>query len=202
MWIITGLGNPDETHINDRHNVGFMAVDAIADQQAGLVNWQSKFKSQIASIDIGGEKVLLQKPRTYMNLSGEAVLPAASFFKVPPEQIIVIHDELDLRPGQCRIKQGGGHGGHNGLRSIDRHLGKDYWRIRIGIGHPGDKNQVTSYVLKPIDKESRTRIESVLETVAAHIDLMIEKEPASLMNKIALNQKERFDHQDNKEDKE
>jgi PTH1 family peptidyl-tRNA hydrolase len=139
MRLVVGLGNPGSRYARNRHNVGFMAVDAIA-RRHGSPGFRSRFKGELAEGPIGGERVLLLKPQTFMNLSGESVGEAARFFKILPSEIIVIHDEIDLRPGKLRVKLGGGSAGHNGLRSIDGLLGPDYWRVRIGVGHPGIRN--------------------------------------------------------------
>ena len=138
VMLLVGLGNPGPDYAPTRHNIGFRAVDRICDLHR-LGSYRSKFQSELASGDVGGVKVLAQKPMTFMNNSGQAVAEAARFHKVPLHQVVVIHDDLDLAPGKCRMKVGGGAGGHNGLRSIDAHLGRDYWRLRIGIGHPGDR---------------------------------------------------------------
>ncbi len=188
MWIIAGLGNPGSDYAQHRHNVGFMAIDAIYQEYSNdfKPSWAKKYKSQINTGVIGDEKVILMKPQTYMNLSGEAVQAAASFYKIPPSHIIAIHDELDLEPGQCRVKKGGGAGGHNGLRSIDQHLGKEYWRIRVGIGHPGDKDKVHDYVLNNFRKSDDVWLETLLDKLAQNIGFMFDDKPAELMNKISI----------------
>ncbi|HET7411899.1 MAG TPA: aminoacyl-tRNA hydrolase, partial [Pararhizobium sp.] len=136
MLLIAGLGNPGPRYAGNRHNIGFMAADAIA-RRHGFSSWSKKFKGEIADGTIEGEKVLLVKPQTFMNLSGEAVGEAMRFYKLSPADLTVIHDELDLAAGRARLKTGGGNGGHNGLKSIDAHCGKDYRRLRLGISHPG-----------------------------------------------------------------
>ena len=138
MRLIVGLGNPGARYARNRHNVGFMAVEAIA-RRYGFPAFRSRFKGELAEGTIAGERRLLLRPQTFMNASGESVLAAMSFYKIAPGDIAVIHDELDLRPGKVRVKRGGGSAGHNGLRSIDAMIGADYWRVRIGIGHPGDQ---------------------------------------------------------------
>ena len=139
MRLVVGLGNPGARYARNRHNIGFMAVDAIA-RRHGSAGFRSRFKGEFAEASIGGERVLLLKPQTFMNASGELVGEAARFFKLLLSDIIVIHDEIDLRPGKVRVKRGGGSAGHNGLRSIDALLGPDYWRVRIGVGHPGSRS--------------------------------------------------------------
>src|ERR1700730_13192079 len=155
MRLVVGLGNPGARYARNRHNIGFIAIDAIARRHrpAGFGN---RFKGELAEASIGGERVLLLKPQTFMNASGEAVGQAARFFKLLPSDIIVIHDEIDLRPGKVRVKRGGGSAGHNGLRSIDALLGPDYWRVRIGVGHPGVKELVQPYVLQNFSGEELT----------------------------------------------
>ncbi len=165
MWLLVGLGNPGSQYRHNRHNIGFMAAEAIA-RRHNFSDWKKKFQSEVADGTIGGAKVLLLKPQTFMNLSGDAVQAAASFHKIPLENIIVLYDELDLLPGKVRVRKGGGSGGHNGIRSIDEHLGPDYWRVRLGIGHPGDKNLVSPYVLGNFFKEDAEWLEKLLEAVA------------------------------------
>src|SRR5690606_38412019 len=141
-----GLGNPGSQHAANRHNVGFMAADAIA-RRHSFSPWSKKFRGLVAEGTLGGEKVLLLKPQTFMNLSGQSVGEALRFYKLEPAALAVLYDELDLAPGKVRVKSGGGHGGHNGIKSIDQHVGRDYRRVRIGIGHPGAKELVQNYVL-------------------------------------------------------
>jgi len=185
MWLIVGLGNPGEKYEDNRHNIGFMAVDEIFHRH-NFTDEGKKFKAQVASGFINAEKVLLLKPQTFMNLSGEAVLAATTFYKIPPENIIVIHDDLDLEPSKLRIKQGGGAGGHNGLKSIDSHLGKDYWRVRIGIGHPGDKNLVSNYVLNDFSKADREWGAPLLKSISDNIGFMIKGEKDKFATNVAL----------------
>ena len=151
----------------------------------GAGGWSKKFHGNAGEITREGEKLLLLKPETFMNRSGLALRAAADFYKLSPAQIIVIHDDLDLPPGKIRIKQGGGHGGHNGLRDIDAHLGPDYWRIRIGIGHPGDKDRVHDYVLSNFAPEERSIMDARLEQLAEHLPLFWQKSAAALMSKLA-----------------
>ncbi|MGE3622307.1 MAG: aminoacyl-tRNA hydrolase [Bdellovibrionales bacterium] len=179
--LIVGLGNPGSEYENTRHNIGFMAVDAIAERY-GLPPWKKKFKSLITGGDF-----LLQKPLTYMNLSGEAVGEAMRFHKLAPENVIVFHDDLDLLPGQVRIKQGGGAGGHNGLKSLDAHIGPDYWRIRIGIGHPGVKGDaVTNYVLGPFAKADGAWVEPLLDNLAKEFDVMLDGKTDAYLKRASL----------------
>lgn len=183
--LIIGLGNPGPEYSANRHNIGFMAVDAVAEAY-GFAKWSKKFQGQLSEGTIAGEKVFLLKPQTYMNLSGESAGKVAQFYKIPPENIIVIHDELDLPLGKLRVKIGGGNGGHNGLNSLDEHLGKDYWRVRVGIGHPGDKDAVSDYVLSDFTKAEHTFVESMVGEIAKYIGLLLQGNDAEFMNRIAL----------------
>ena len=169
-----------------RHNIGFMAIDVIAHRH-GFSPWRQRFKGLVAEGTVGGEKVLALKPLTYMNASGDAVQAAAAFFKIGPEQITAFHDELDLTPGKLRVKRGGGAAGHNGLRSMDRMLGvPDYWRVRLGIGHPGDKDRVTGHVLGDFAKVDRDWLLPLLDGVAEAAPLLAGGRPEDFMTKVAL----------------
>ncbi len=185
MLIIAGLGNPGAKYSENRHNIGFMAVDAIH-RRHRFSPWSKKFKAEIAEGEIAGEKVLLMKPQTFMNLSGEAVGEAMRFYKLKPADIVAIHDELDLPAGRARMKTGGGHGGHNGLKSLDAHCGKDYRRLRLGIGHPGDKERVHGHVLGDFAKVDHTWLDPLLDAIADNADLLLQSDESKLMNKLAL----------------
>ncbi|MBB3935804.1 aminoacyl-tRNA hydrolase [Aureimonas phyllosphaerae] len=185
MLIMVGLGNPGAQYAGNRHNIGFMAVDEIA-RTGGFSPWSKKFHGEIAEGSIAGRKVILLKPLTFMNDSGRSVQAAAAFYKIPPADIVVFHDELDLPPGKVRVKTGGGHGGHNGLRSIDAHLGKEYRRVRLGIGHPGSKERVNPHVLGDFAKVDRDWLEPMLETVARNAPSLVAGEDAVFMNKVTL----------------
>lgn len=165
MKLFVGLGNPGGQYARNRHNVGFMAVDAIADAH-GFGPWRGKFQGEVAEGRLGTEKVLLLKPATYMNLSGDSVQAALRFYKIEPGDMVVFHDELDLAPGRVRVKTGGGHAGHNGLRSIDAHVGPAFTRVRIGIGHPGDKRLVSPYVLGDFHKADEEWLAPLLRGIA------------------------------------
>ncbi|MBV9377550.1 MAG: aminoacyl-tRNA hydrolase [Alphaproteobacteria bacterium] len=185
MRLVAGLGNPGARYARNRHNVGFMAVDAIA-RRFGVSGFRNRFEGELAEAPIGGERVLLLKPQTFMNASGEAVADAARFFKIPLENVIAIHDEIDLRPGKLRVKRGGGSAGHNGLRSIDALLGPDYWRVRIGVGHPGIKELVQPYVLQNFAEGERTGwVEPLLGAIAETIPLLISGTPEAFMSEVA-----------------
>lgn len=165
MKLLVGLGNPGASYARHRHNVGFMAVDAIAAAH-GFAPWRAKFQGQVAEGRLGPERVLLLKPQTYMNLSGDSVRAAMGFFKLEPADLVVFHDELDLAPSRVRIKTGGGTAGHNGLRSLDAHVGPAFTRVRIGIGHPGDKRLVSPYVLGDFDKADADWLDDLLRGIA------------------------------------
>jgi PTH1 family peptidyl-tRNA hydrolase len=186
MLLLVGLGNPGARYARQRHNVGFMAVDAVA-RAHRFAPWRSKFSSQVSEGVLSDVKVLLQKPQTFMNVSGRAVAEAARFYKLPLEQIVVCHDELDLVAGKVRIKTGGGVAGHNGLRSIAEQLGSpDFKRVRIGIGHPGDKERVTGHVLGDFAPADREWLERLLDAFAEAAPLLAAGDDAGCMNRIAL----------------
>lgn len=185
MRLVVGLGNPGARYARNRHNVGFMAVDAIA-RRHRFPAARNRFKGECAEGPIAGERCLLLKPQTFMNESGESVAAAARFYKIPPDDIIVFHDEIDLRPGKLRVKQGGGNAGHNGLRSIDPLLGPDYWRVRIGVGHPGVKELVQPYVLQNFPTEELADwVVPLIDAVAETIPLLISGAPDAFMSEVA-----------------
>lgn len=185
MRLIVGLGNPGSRYARNRHNVGFMAIDAIA-RRRGFPAFRSRFKGEVSEAPIGGERRLLLKPQTFMNASGDSVAEVARFFKIAAEDIVVVHDEIDLRPGKLRVKRGGGNAGHNGLRSIDPLIGPDYWRVRIGVGHPGVKELVQPYVLQNFSAEEMTEwVEPLVEAVAETIQLLLSGAPDAFMSEVA-----------------
>ena len=184
MFIIAGLGNPGRQYQHNRHNIGFMAVDAIQRAHA-FSPWSKKFKSEISEGTIGGDKVLLMKPQTFMNLSGEAIGEAMRFYKLGPSDIIVFHDELDLPAAKVRVKVGGGNGGHNGLKSMDAHCGRDYKRVRLGIGHPGAKERVSGHVLGDFHKMDQEWLEPLLDDIGRHAELLLKGDGSQFMNKLA-----------------
>lgn len=185
MKLIAGLGNPGGKYAANRHNIGFMAVDEIA-RRHGFSPWRRRFSGQVAEGRLGGDKVVLLKPTTYMNESGRSVGEAMRFFKLAPQDVIVIHDELDLAPGKLRLKTGGGHAGHNGLRSIIAHIGADFHRLRLGIGHPGDKRAVHGYVLRDFPKAEREWLEPLIAAVADEADLLVKGDFAGFLNRVHL----------------
>jgi len=185
MRLVVGLGNPGSRYARNRHNIGFMVAAAIH-RRYGFSAFRSRFKGELAEGVIGAERLLLLCPQTFMNASGEAVLAAMSFYKIPPGEIVVIHDELDLRPGKVRVKRGGGNAGHNGLRSIDAMIGPDYWRIRIGIGHPGVKELVHPYVLMNFTaEEMRQWVVPLVDAVAETAPVLLEGAPDAFMSEVA-----------------
>ncbi|MBO6901503.1 MAG: aminoacyl-tRNA hydrolase [Rhizobiaceae bacterium] len=185
MRLIAGLGNPGQKYQDHRHNVGFMAADAIA-RRHSFSPWSKKFQGLVAEGNLGGEKVLVLKPQTYMNNSGQAVGEALRFFKLAPADLIVIYDELDLAPGKVRVKTGGGAGGHNGIKSVDAHCGKDYRRMRIGIGHPGAKERVHGHVLGDFAKADHAWLEPLLDAMADAAPMLVAGDDNGFMNKVSL----------------
>ncbi len=185
MKLFVGLGNPGRAYAGNRHNVGFMAVDAIA-RRHPFAPFRARFRGQAAEGAIGRERLILLKPETYMNDSGRAVGEAARYYKIELPDIVVFHDELDLAPGRLRVKLGGGDAGHNGLRSITENIGNDYRRVRIGIGHPGDKDRVHDYVLSNFSEAGVAWVEAMCEAIAANADFLAEGQDASFQNKIFL----------------
>jgi PTH1 family peptidyl-tRNA hydrolase len=185
MQLIVGLGNPGSGYAGNRHNIGFMAVEAIA-KRHGLGPWRRRFQGVAAEGPLAGERVLLLLPGTYMNESGRAVAEAANFYKLGLPDIAVLHDEIDLAPAKVRVKTGGGNAGHNGLRSISAHVGNDYRRVRIGVGHPGAKELVHAYVLNDFAKSERDWVEALCGIIADNAVLLAKGEDASFQNKVHL----------------
>ncbi len=184
MFLLIGLGNPGRRYAKNRHNIGYMVLDAIV-QQHGFSAYREKFSAALAEGIINGQKILALKPTTYMNRSGQAVGAAMGFYKLSPQAVMVIHDDLDLAYGLLRIKRGGGHAGHNGLRDIDAHIGRDYLRLRIGIGHPGDKEAVNPHVLGDFTRSERTSLEPMIEAIAHHFPLLIGGDQSLFMTRLA-----------------
>jgi PTH1 family peptidyl-tRNA hydrolase len=183
--LFIGLGNPGPRYAGNRHNIGFMVVDAIA-RRHGIGPWRRRFQGEAAEGLIGSHRVMLLKPMTYMNESGRAVADAMHFYKTPPNEITVFHDELELPPGKLRIKVGGGNAGHNGLRSISAHVGNDYRRARLGIGHPGIRDLVQPYVLSDFAKADRPWLEALCEAIADNAELLAAGNDATLQNRVHL----------------
>ena len=185
MKLIVGLGNPGAKYARNRHNIGYMAVDRIASDH-NFSPWRPRFQGQLAEGRLGGEKAILLKPETFMNLSGQSVGEAMRFFKLTPEDVLVIHDELDLAPGKVRLKTGGGHAGHNGLRSIHGHIGPDYDRVRMGVGHPGHKDAVAGYVLRDFPKADADWLDDELRGISDGIAELVAGHGDKFLNAIAL----------------
>jgi len=185
MRLFVGLGNPGAKYARIRHNVGFMALDAIASEH-DFSPWRGKFDGQVSEDRLGGEKIVLLKTETFMNNSGQSVGKALRFFKLPPSSTIVFHDEIDLAPGKCRTKDGGGHAGHNGLRSLHQHIGPDYGRVRIGIGHPGHKGKVAGFVLHDFAKADQDWLDNVISGISDGIESLAHGDSGRFMNAVAL----------------
>lgn len=185
MRLFVGLGNPGARYAKNRHNVGFMAVDRIAADH-GFAPWRDKFQGQISEGRLGSERVVLLKPTTFMNLSGQSVGEAMRFYKLEPADVTVFHDELDLAPGRVRVKTGGGHAGHNGLRSIHQHIGDAYARVRIGIGHPGHKDRVAPYVLSDFAKGDEALLDELLRGISDGAPALAAGDATRFMNAVAL----------------
>jgi len=183
MRLIVGLGNPGPRYADNRHNIGFMAVDMIV-RRYSFGPIRARFHGAVAEGSIGTEKVICLCPTTFMNESGRAVQAAMQFYKIEPDDIVVIHDEIDLPLGKVKVKKGGGAGGHNGLRSIDAHIGPDYWRIRLGVGHPGVKALVKNFVLMDFGKEERKLVDEINLTCADHLPILFSQGENKFMNKV------------------
>lgn len=185
MILFVGLGNPGGKYAANRHNIGFMALDQIASDH-GFGPWKSKFQGEITEGTLGGVKTLLLKPMTFMNLSGQSVGEAMRFYKLTPADVVVFHDELDLAPGKLRCKTGGGHAGHNGLRSIHQHIGPEYHRVRLGIGHPGHKDKVAPYVLSDFAKAEQGWLDDMLRGIGDGAPDLAAGDTGRFMNAVAL----------------
>lgn len=182
--LIAGLGNPGEKHLATRHNAGFWFVDAVAKKEAAIFKQQTKFKGDVSHFLFQGEKIWLLKPLTYMNDSGESLRAFAEFYKVPTQQILVAHDEIDLPSGAAKIKWAGGHGGHNGLRSIFSHFDQNFWRLRLGVGHPGRKEEVIDYVLKKPSNQDHAAIDDAIEKALTTLDDLFQGDMEAAMKKL------------------
>jgi PTH1 family peptidyl-tRNA hydrolase len=183
--LFVGLGNPGSDYTKNRHNIGFMAVDEIVHRHS-FAPFRSKFQGQICEGFIAEQKVLVLKPTTYMNESGKAIQAAMAFYKLPIDDIIVFHDEMDLAAGKIRMKTGGGHAGHNGIRSIQSHIGAGFQRVRLGVGHPGDQEKVINHVLKDFSKADQQWLDKMIEAIGVNVGLLIKGEESSFMSKVSL----------------
>ncbi len=190
ILLVVGLGNPGPKYDQTRHNAGFWFVDALARRYQGQFRPEPKFSSDICRIQIDGQNVWLQKPMSFMNRSGLPVRQMAGFYKIPVEQTLVVHDEIDLPPGKVKLKQGGGHGGHNGLRDIIAHFGKDFWRLRLGVGHPGHRDQVIDYVLGRPGREEEALILENIQTAIEVTPLIVRGELERAMNDLHSNRRQ------------
>ena len=184
MLLVVGLGNPGARYAFHRHNIGFMAIDRLA-ARYGLPPFRSRFQGLVAEGRMDGIKVVLLKPATFMNNAGRSVGAAMRYFKLDPGDVVVLHDELDLRPAKVRVKRGGGHAGHNGLRSVDAHIGADYRRVRLGVGHPGDKHRVQRYLLSDFAKADKDWLEALLDAVTEAFQLLVAGRDDAFMSKVA-----------------
>jgi peptidyl-tRNA hydrolase, PTH1 family len=185
MFLFVGLGNPGAKYEGNRHNIGFMAVDEIV-RRHGFSSWRQKFQSHTSEGKIGVERVVVIKPQTFMNESGSAAQAAMSFLKIDPSKVFVFYDELDLLAGKIRVKQGGGAAGHNGIRSLIAHLGPDFQRVRLGIGHPGDKNLVHHHVLSDFGKSDREWVVPMIDAVAENAGMLLDGKEATFQSKVHL----------------
>jgi len=183
MFVIVGLGNPGKKYENTRHNIGFMLIDALYECY-GKTEWRKKFQGELSECSIMGQKVLLFKPQTYMNLSGHAVRDLVHFYKIPSEDLFVVYDDLDLNIGDLKVRNKGGAGGHNGIKSLLQNLPEHFVRIRVGIGHPGHRDQVTGYVLSPITKAELQRYESLNSLVAKNMPLLLQDKKSLFIENI------------------
>ncbi len=181
--LIVGLGNPGSQYVRTRHNVGFWLLDRLAEAGADL-RTESKFQAEVGTLKLGGRRVALLKPTTFMNLSGQAVGAYARYYKIPPAAILVVHDELDLAPGTVRLKRGGGHGGHNGLRDITAQIGAEFLRLRLGIGHPGSADKVVEYVLGNPPTDDRLAIEDAIARGVSVLPKVVAGQTDKIMNQL------------------
>jgi len=185
MHLFVGLGNPGAQYASNRHNIGFMAVDVIRSTH-GFGPWKKKFQGEISEGQLGGDKVVLLKPQTFMNESGRSVGEALRFHNIPLTKTYVFYDELDLEPGKCRVKLGGGAAGHNGIRSITQHITPDFKRVRLGIGHPGDKRFVQPHVLGNFDKLDKEWLVTLLNAVATNAEMLVAGQDEKFQSKVAM----------------
>ncbi len=186
MRLLVGLGNPGTDYARNRHNIGFMAVDEIVRRHSFAPFRKSKFQGELTEGQLAGERVLILKPTTYMNESGRSVQAVMAFYKIALESIIVFHDEMDLAAAKVRIKVGGGHAGHNGIRSIQSHIGAGFKRVRLGVGHPGEKEKVVGHVLKDFSKTDQQWLDKLIPAIGDHAELLVKGDDSGFMSKISL----------------
>lgn len=189
LQLIVGLGNPGAEHLQTRHNAGFWFVDALARQYGGQFRGHTRYHGEVCRIQLAGQEVHLLKPQTYMNRSGLAIRALSDYLKIKPEQVLVAHDELDLLPGVARFKFGGGHGGHNGLRDTITHIGQNFWRLRLGVGHPGDRSQVIDFVLQRASTKEEDLIIDALGAALKQLPVFIEQGAEKAMHALHSNGK-------------
>ena len=182
--MIAGLGNPEDKYLRTLHNAGFWFVDELARKFGGSFKYEKKFDAECCKVGIDGNEVWLVKPQSYMNHSGGPVRAALDYYRAKPDELLVAHDEIDLPPGTVRLKQGGGHGGHNGIRDVIRHCGKDFVRLRLGVGHPGEKSQVSGYVLKKGSADTETAVERNIDDAAAVLETWVDENLNAAMKKL------------------
>jgi PTH1 family peptidyl-tRNA hydrolase len=187
--LIAGLGNPGREYADTRHNAGFWFLEEVARKAGASLRLESRFHASVARVNLSGQEVWLIAPQTYMNISGQALAALASYYKITPEEMLVVHDELDLLPGTARLKRGGGPGGHNGLKDIIARLGPDFWRLRIGIGHPGDKNAVADFVLHRPSQLEETLMRDALDQSLSALPLMVAGDMAAAMHQLHTKEK-------------
>ncbi len=189
--LIVGLGNPGAEYALTRHNVGFWFVDALAEQAGTGFRSDRKLEGDIADAEFAGTRLRLLKPATMMNLSGRSVGKALNYFKIPAERVLCVYDELDLPPGRAKLKFGGGHAGHNGMRSMIEHIGPDFWRIRLGVGHPGDKSRVVGHVLRPASRDEETLIRASVDDALEAATILISRDEQAAQNALHSHRPER-----------
>lgn len=185
MLLLVGLGNPGSKYVGNRHNIGFMAVDSIV-RRHGFGTWRKRFQSETAEGTLAGERILILKPQTYMNESGRAVGEAMRFYNLKPDDVVVLHDEIDLPPAKVRVKTGGGSAGNNGIRSIDAHIGNDYHRVRLGVGKLDVKGMAHVHVLGDFSKADRVWLDPLIETLADNADLLAKRDFTTFQNRVHL----------------
>lgn len=184
LSVVAGLGNPEDRYADTLHNAGFWVVDELARRGSASFAYEKRFDAETCKVSLAGSDLWLLKPQSYMNNSGQPIRGLLDYFRVPVEELLVVHDEIDLPPGTVRLKAGGGHGGHNGLRDIVRHAGADFMRLRLGVGHPGDKDQVTGYVLKRPDADTRIELERSVDAAADVVPQIIERGLSEAMKEL------------------
>lgn len=175
LSVIAGLGNPEERYADTLHNAGFWCVDELARRAGASLKYEKRFDADVCKMSLHGTDLWLMKPQSYMNLSGKPVRGLLDYYRIPPAELLIVHDEIDLPPGTVRLKQGGGHGGHNGIRDVIQHCGKDFMRLRVGVGHPGEKDKVTGHVLRKASSDIDPLLQRSVDEAADIIPVLIDK---------------------------